>query len=150
MGQKAANTDYDTKLEYYKLLVEGKRNASKSYDQALLALAGGALGLSVTFIDNFVVTKPPQQGWLLFTAWVLFGVAICCTLTSFLTAQEAYRVDIGRVIDAMQSGQPITANTRLTSITYWLNRIALCSFAIGILVFIIFVASNYFAGGASV
>lgn len=129
--------------ENFKILVEGKRIASKSYDQAMLALSGGALGLSVTFVDKFVPQgkTPKLEGWLL-ASWLLFALALTLTLTSFLTSHEAYRIDMDRANKAVKNRQQMEGTNRLSIVTYWLNRLALCAFAAGVPCLIAFVWLN--------
>jgi hypothetical protein len=134
---------YTAYVESYKISVEGKRDASKSYDQALLTLSAGALGVSVTFVQNFVPDgKPTQYQLLLFAAWVLFTIALSCTLTSFLTAHEAYRVALDKLDQAIRKLQAVDPKNRLSDWTYWLNRSALVFFILGVFCLILFVALN--------
>lgn len=134
---------YAAYIESYKIHVEGKRDTSKSYDQAMLMLSAGALGLSVTFVQNFVPDdKPAQLEYLLFAAWVLFTVALSCTLTSFLTAHEAYRVALDELNQAIRESRAVDPRNRLSDWTYRLNRSALVFFILGVLCLIMFVALN--------
>jgi hypothetical protein len=134
---------YDAYVEMYKQDVTGKAEASKSFDQALLALSGGALGLSVTFYENFIPAgQAPQVELVLFVAWVLFAAALGCTLTSFLTAHEAYRVELDKLNASIKEWKLPDQKNKLTDWTYKLNRAALIFFVFGVVSLIAFAAIN--------
>jgi heme/copper-type cytochrome/quinol oxidase subunit 2 len=65
------------------LLIEAKREAARSFDQTMITLSAGALGLSLTFVQQ-LATKPAQWRALLSLAWVCFGVALVAILVSFI------------------------------------------------------------------
>jgi hypothetical protein len=52
------------------------------HDQWVLTLSGGALGLSITFLDKIVSHPDQWTKWLLFLAWAAFAVALLAAFQS--------------------------------------------------------------------
>ena len=116
-----------------KLLIDAKRDAARSFDQTMITLSGGALALSLTFVQQ-LTTKPAQWRTVLIAAWIAFGSALVSILISFLLFQYA--------IDARISG-----NERIASA--WdggarrANWISLATFALGVVALLIFCLKNF-------
>lgn len=70
---------------------EDIQSSTDSYDQSLLTLSSGGLGLSIAFIKDIV---PLQQAtWLplLYVSWLAFGLCILTTVVSFQVAIATQR-----------------------------------------------------------
>jgi len=89
-GVAEDQTERQAYLEERKLLIDAEREASRSFDQAMITLSAGALGLSVTFIEK-LAPAPAVSQWLLYSAWSCFTVALLAILSSFLCSQFAMR-----------------------------------------------------------
>lgn len=83
-------TERQAYLEERKLLIDAEREASRSFDQAMITLSAGALGLSVTFIEKLAPSTAACQ-YLLYLAWIGFASALLAILSSFLCSQFAMR-----------------------------------------------------------
>lgn len=59
-----------------------------SLDRTLVALSGGAFGLSILFASE-MAADPVRQPLLLFGAWVAFGAALVLAVLSFAAAVQA-------------------------------------------------------------
>ena len=70
------NRVYDAYQDQRNRLLAAEQDLGKSFDQYLLTLSGGALGLSLTFLDDIVTPGNLQLGWLLAIAWVLLVVTV--------------------------------------------------------------------------
>lgn len=116
-----------------KLLIDVKRDAARSFDQTMITLSGGALGLSLTFVQQ-LAEKPAQWRAVLISAWLAFGTALVSILISFLLFQYA--------IDARIDGkdQPASAWDRWTRRANW---ISLVSFGSGVLTLLTFCLKNF-------
>jgi hypothetical protein len=73
---------------------EDIQKSTDSYDQSLLALSSGGLGLSIAFIKDIVPLHDAVWLYLLYSSWMLFIFTILCTVTSFLLSVEAHRVNL--------------------------------------------------------
>lgn len=88
----------DTALQGYRsLLVEAERQSQEDYDKWVMALSGGALGVSFAFVKDFVGEGCVHESWLLFSAWVCWGFSVTCVLFSFYSSQQALRKAIKQV-----------------------------------------------------
>src|SRR5436190_21011952 len=94
-----ARERYDAFIEERKTLFQTAKDASDQYSKAILTLAGGSLGLSITFIKE--IAPSPSRGSLVLLglAWVVYAMSMLATTTSFLLGQFAYM----RQIDLSQA-----------------------------------------------
>jgi hypothetical protein len=72
----------DDRYDYLRGLV---KEGDAAYDRHLLALAGGALGLSVTFVKN-LATSPPVSLTTLGWSWSMLVLSLVSTVFSFRAA----------------------------------------------------------------
>lgn len=77
----------DERYEYLRGLVN---EGDQAYDRHLLALAGGALGLSVTFVKN-LATTPPTSLDILGWSWTMLVGSLVLTVASFRVSSYAAR-----------------------------------------------------------
>ena len=56
------------------LLIDAKRDAARSFDQTVITLSAGALGISLTFAQQRA-TKPVKWRTFLSVAWILLPFA---------------------------------------------------------------------------
>lgn len=74
-------------LSERKLLVDAERMASQDFDKAILTLAGGALGLSITFMKQ--IAPNPKLIGLLGGSWFCLSVSLLTLLISFQFSRKA-------------------------------------------------------------
>jgi divalent metal cation (Fe/Co/Zn/Cd) transporter len=116
-----------------KLLIDAKRDAARSFDQTMITLSGGALALSLTFVQQ-LATKPAQWRAVLSASWVSFGIALLSILVSFLLFQ--YAVDARIRLD----------ETRAVAWDKWARRtnwLSLTTFTLGVVGLLIFSVQNF-------
>jgi len=148
-----------------------KYEQSKAFDQTILTYSVGAIGLSITFLEKVVKTTS-ATGWL-YASWILFAMAMLCTLYSLLTAQRAFEVEIAAfdakfngivglpAQETSSSASPMTiwgvslrwliAVVSIFSVTSswyaqvvkWLNRLAAGFFFFGVMTFALFARLNW-------
>jgi len=131
-----------TYLEERKLSIEAEREAAHSFDQAMLTLSAGALGLSITFVRQVAPATPQHKEWLV-VAWSGFILALLATLASFLFSQSALRrqrdiLDLdyeGKLSAQQQKNIPAT-------ITDLLNWASIVCFIAGVISFVTFAIKN--------
>jgi hypothetical protein len=134
-------------VEYRRYLTETHVESARSFDRVLFALSGGALGLSITFVDRFVQNE--HWTWLLVVAWALFALSLLANLFSVHYAERDFfrsvaAVDRAYVEDKFPQG--IEMN-RFENRVPTFNLIALWLFVIGTGVLIWFTALNMIEGG---
>jgi len=144
-NQHTKDEKYQVYLSERKALVDAALEQSRFFDKAILTLAAGVFGLSITFIRQFVPAGQNAQGvWLLFIAWILFGTSIVSTLISFLTSQSACEKQIA-VMEKEYFHQSISSKTEKNKCRIWtarLNILSIVLFLFGIVFLGLFSATN--------
>lgn len=121
----------ETYLDERKLLIDAEREAARSFDKAMIALSGGALGLSITFLSH--IAPYPQMKILVYLAWFCFSGALIVTLSSFLASQAAMRKQ-RQILDAYCDEQLSEEEKRnaWAASTQWLNVASIIFFIAGV------------------
>jgi hypothetical protein len=77
--------------QYRATLLELEQKMQGEFDKAVMALSGGALGLSFTFLKEVVKSTPLKSTSWLLTAWICWGLSLSCVLFSFFSSALALR-----------------------------------------------------------
>lgn len=133
--------EYQVYLEERKLLITAERETSQQFDKAILTLAAGALGLSITFINQIAPHPESRSICFLVSAWILFCLSLLSTLISFLASQAACRKQRD-ALDENILGKNICENNKAAAWTNWLNYFSIVFFIIGVIALIVFSALN--------
>lgn len=80
----------DEQKDHWKVLIELEQKSQEAYDTAILALAGGALGVTFTFVKD-VLGNEPISVQLLNYAWLCWGASVSAILASHLFSCFAIR-----------------------------------------------------------
>lgn len=126
--------------DYRSLLLHSEQKSQEQYDKAVLALSGGALGLSFAFVADFLGEIPPENVGYLIGAWAAWIASVTCVLASFYTSQQALRKAVKQVDEGSIYKYP--AGGRLTSATACLNAAGGILFLIGVTLLLTFVMHN--------
>lgn len=126
-------------LEYRAQLILAEQKAQEQYDKTVLALSGGAFGISFAFVENFVGQNPQSTTWLL-AAWVAWGISIASVLGSFYFSNRAMRKTIDQVDRSSIESEPLGGV--YSSVTAVLNAVGGLLFLVGALMLVWFVAQN--------
>ena len=134
----------ETYLQERRSLFEGESEQSRLFDRAVLTLAAGALGLSITFIHD-IVPKYDENTviWLIYS-WFGFISSMILTLVSFQTSQQAIRVQRD-ILDTKYNPQAVESRTSDNPCSRYTNRLnwaSLFTFGLGTIFFAIFVIVN--------
>lgn len=126
--------------EYRQSLLELEQKMQSSYDKAVMTLSGGALGVSMAFVQDVIGKQSVQGGSFLMTAWVCWGLSVSCTLTSFYTSSCALRKAVKQTDDKeiylkLQGGMS-------NLITMVLNPVSGLLFFAGVISMVVFVKHN--------
>jgi hypothetical protein len=97
-------------------LVELRQHAEASYDRTVLSLSGGALGLSLAFMERLMGPAPFTAPVPLRIAWVAWGASLLVVLASHYLSSVALTKAIGQLDDGAQDlsslGEPWNTITR--------------------------------------
>ena len=134
MNKKYEDIKYKVYIDERKSLIDIMLKESLAFDKAILTLASGALGLSLTFIRQIIPNIKNGTIHLLENAWISFGISILITLISFLTSIFACRKGIkileGEYINENKNKKCKNINY-LAIITTCLSILSIISFIIG-------------------
>jgi hypothetical protein len=106
-----------------------------------LTLAGGALALSITFIDKIAPYPKESSIFFLVNAWGLFCLSLLITLISFLTSQAACRTQRDILDDDISEKETERVN-RPALWTNRLNYLSIGAFILGIIALVGFCTFN--------
>lgn len=136
----------DPLKDYRTFLMTAAQKESAAYDQAVMTLSGGALGISITFIHD--IAPAPKAGtiWLLGIAWCLLALSIAAILISKLTSQWALRRAIRQVDEGTIGRQ--RPGARFSAWTASLNVAAGTAFLLGVIFLASFTVTNMMFSGS--
>jgi preprotein translocase subunit SecY len=127
-------------LDYRKALQDAGQRMQTQYDTAIMALSGGALGVSMTFLKDIVLAKGVHNGVALLIAWSCWGASVTCILISFYSSVAAFR----KAVDQLDEKTIYVQKPGGTSdcATKVLNFLAGLFFVLGVIFIVVFAASN--------
>lgn len=134
---------YEVYLSERSSLNEAEKDSSQQFDKAIITLAAGALALSLTFIKQIAPYPKAWTLFFLFSSWLAFGASMLSTLISFLTSQEACRIQRKLLeSDFFIKEEQKEKENRPARITKRLNYVSIISFIIGVFLLTVFSISN--------
>jgi len=126
--------------EYRKTLIEMEQKVGEGFDKTLIALSGGALGVTITFIKDIVGESEIQSRELALYAWSAWAVSLSSLLLAFYFGTSAYRYAIKKLDEGkLDSKNP---GGIFSSITNILNIVGGVSFIVGVILFVRFAYHN--------
>lgn len=127
-------------IKYRTELIELKQKSESSADKTMLTLSGGALALSLTFL-NISPIGYHAVGFLV-AAWITFAAALIATLMSFRTSACAMAYEIQALDREIATGEGAGKANYWDKTTHLLNCFALACFIIGTGLFVCFAKQN--------
>jgi hypothetical protein len=128
----------DQNDEYRKHLVEARQKAQADYDKTVVLLAGGALGLSLSFLKNIVGKQTPKLPCALAVGWGLLVISLVFILASFCVSRFA----LGSAIRQFDDGRADGHRGCWAAITETCNIIAGLLVVAGIALVVLFAYAN--------
>ena len=125
--------------------------SAKAFDQALLALAAGGFGLSVSVVKDIRNALSGADADWLYVSWIGFLGTLLVTLISFQSSQAACREQISLLEADLELRGPNPASSRKNwqrTITQYLNRAAITFLVAGAISLAVFVDRNVIGGNA--
>ena len=134
--------------EVPRLSGQHEQKSQQAYDDGILKVCGGSLGVSFAFVIDFV-EGPPVSVWLLLLAWACWALALIGVIVS-----HRYSTLAADAALAAMPGTPLVGLDRPKPDKSWpnrivktLNRFGWCLFALGVVLLGAFVYLNM--GGVS-
>ncbi len=126
--------------EYRDYIIRAEQKAQDDYDKTVIALSGGALGVSFAFIKDIIGSDSISIAILLFLSWLFWTSSITCVLASYYTSHLSLR-NVIKKIDAGEAQAP-----RLGGFADWmtaiLNALGGILFVAGVVLMSIFIKIN--------
>lgn len=138
--ETSSNYCEDELSKYRQQLIETEQKIGDNFLKTILALSGGALGLSFAFIKNVIGDGPMVSSTVLIGSWSLLTISLAAVLLSLYLGTVSYRYAIKQVDQRKiyeQSPGGVTA--KLMPI---LNFISTFSFVTGVILMFIFAFKN--------
>lgn len=126
---------------YWDYLVASEHKAQAAYDRTLLTLATAGIGLSATLLVQSSVLQASGSMGLIQLAWAAWGLCLLCLVSSQFTSQRAYRDAMNQV--SAEGSIPENPGGGYAIATDWLNGAAGVTFALGVILFGLFIVSGF-------
>jgi hypothetical protein len=127
-------------LKYRHDLIQAVFKLNENYDKLIITLAGGALGLSLVFIRDFVGDEQIQNTTLLILSWFFFILCLIAILIALLFGIEAHKKAIKQVdSDTIYVEKPGGLFSVLTTVLHYSGTVFLIT---GFILMVSFVYTN--------
>ena len=125
---------------YRNVLIALETKSQTEYDRLVVALSGGALGISFAFVERFVGDDPPLALWTLVAAWVAWVCSLALMLGSHFFSTKALRKAVIQVDKNLRKAVAKVNEEKTDTERVWSNnydRIVGCLNAFGGITFIL-------------
>lgn len=137
-----ADIRYEVYLNERVRNIESKAKHAEMFDKYILTLAGGAFGISITFVDKIAKYIDKNTIFWLAIAWGMFALSMLSTLMSFRCGAKAFEKQI-EVLDCnYENDKNDDIPENLVQEIKSLNQLSILSFIIGVISLIIFSLLN--------
>jgi hypothetical protein len=157
-GYEYAKSRYEGYLRDRQAYLKESLEISDRFDKAILALSGGSLALSLTFIEKIAPSPLDWSLWFLFVAWLLLTFSVLFGIYALAASQMAIQREIAHLdqsyrefLEAYKTGDVLTIpnslpyGNRAVGITQSLNILSLICLGFGILLLCVFSLINLHA-----
>ena len=133
--------DEDLK-EYRRFLISAEQKSQEDFDKTVIALSGGALGISFAFVKDFVAEEPWQGPCLLLISWIAWAISVTCVLASFYFSRQALRHTVKQIDSGSNKVYKETPGGVYSHLTGILNALGGLLFLVGVISIVVFVCFN--------
>ncbi|QLQ26193.1 MAG: hypothetical protein HZT41_16260 [Dechloromonas sp.] len=138
----------DVMAEYRKWLVAAEQKSQEDFDKTVLALSGGALGISFAFLKDILGPQPIVLSGFLLAAWFAWAFSTFSVLISYYLSHLALRRAIGQVDDGTIFKRP--PGGVFACLTAILNGTGAVLFLVGVCCITVFAVANLPTKGATI
>jgi len=116
--------------------------STKTLDTSLITLSGGALVVSITFVDR-IAGGNPRYEMLLLLSWICFSVVVLGTMLSLYLSQKGAQKYVIE-LDRLATGDQSAYIERIWQYEWvkMINLISICMFFVGVLLLVVFSSIN--------
>lgn len=134
--------NYDQFLAERNRYIDARQRSQQRFDQLVTTGAGGALILSITFLDNIAGRPELWTKPVLFASWTLLIVALGTSLVLHYFSQKAFDAYVDALDEATRTQQPAPIKG---TVAHWIQRLEVASsiaLVLGVLLLAIFAFVN--------
>jgi len=130
--------------EHRKQAWEDIQSSTDSFDQALITMSSGVLGLSLAFIKDIVQLNKAVWLYLLYTSWVSFVLCVVVTVISFRIGVAAQNKNLEYLAKYYleRRGEFFNKQSGYSKALTWLTWLAGALFVVGLGATVIFCIKN--------
>ncbi|MEM6796669.1 MAG: hypothetical protein AAF725_22040 [Acidobacteriota bacterium] len=118
--------------------VKAHQQAQADFDKTVLTLSGGALGLSITFVEKIASPTTSQFKWLLLAAWAAWLLSVSAVLLSYFFSIK----DLWHLIEQIDEGEKIVKKRWYAHLTVSFNVLGMVTFIFGVIAIAVFAYQN--------
>ena len=115
--------------QYREDVLATEQKSQAEYDRLVVALSGGALGVSFAFVERFIGDDPPRVLWTLMVAWVVWVCSLAFVLGSHFFSTMAMRATVVQLDDGKIYTEPVGGASH--PVLVWLNVLGGATFILG-------------------
>ena len=112
---EADRNDAGNPRAWHARLVSREQKSQEAYDKAVLILSGGALGLSIVVVKDYLRLRGGGGSGLMALALLCWALSVACVLFSSTSSRKVLRSAIRRVADGAPSSHPEEPSDRVAS-----------------------------------
>ena len=119
-------------------------SSSENFDKSILTFSSAGLALSVGFLKDFVPIRTAELPWALYLSWILFTLATCATMGSFLVSSRALadQKTFAYVYYIERDESVLQRENRWDRLTRILNYVSGGSFLLAMVLTVLFISIN--------
>jgi hypothetical protein len=126
--------------EYKEEVHKREFSNSESFDKAILSLSSAGLAISLTYIKSIVPIEEAVYVKWLYATWILLGLSIISTITSFMTSQSSLKVQLKIAKDYYIDGNQDAINKEnlyetATKLLNWVSGVIFISAIVSVIIF---------------
>ena len=142
MSKKKSEEEIEGWIEYRKSLLEQKSKSDDDFEKYITFIASGALGLTLTFMENISPLKSAIHKWLIAVGWVLLAITLLLNLFSHFLSSRYTAKSIDEIDDEINYDELRENLNKRNKIIECLNISSILALFIGIIFILIFVIIN--------
>jgi len=126
--------------EYWRHLLLAEQKAQEDFDKTVIALSGGGLVISFSFLDKVIDIHGASRIRLLYYSWFFWSLSLILVLSSYYFSHLALRKAMRELIKDEIDAKPLGG--KFDSVTKFCNASGALSFIVGFVLMAVFVWTN--------
>lgn len=139
---KKTKEEIDEWKDYRKSLLEQKSKSDDDFEKYITYISSGALGLTVTLINNVIPIKESCYTGVIITGWILLALTLFINLFSHYLSSRYNELSLQDFDDDLDYESLILNIDKRNRLISYLNLISIISLGLGLVLILIFLAVN--------